>query len=302
VYSEAAYDVGTVTRYFSSVNEAWRLVFFLAAYRALLADRHVTYIDWLDADQPMIAYDEQNLPDWLEQSMRRVPKRGSSDPSADLVWLTMFELPPLMFERIRLNSPLEVTLAAAGSTGLTIYALHLLRSVLSDPGRIGAWLPRLAAGWYEARQEALKARQEYEDELRQTKEIVDKKVDALMDLSEDLEKVQPDELTVTGATETPEDIAHQLDLLSPKAPQRETYDLPTNLSEVDDDLLPEPTDTDVEYQNMQKTLANVNPDDLGDEGDPPNYWAREHQRTQQDVDDPGEFKNPHVEGPGGPGF
>jgi hypothetical protein len=104
LYSDATYDVGTLASYFSSVNEAWRLVFFLAAYRALLVDRHVAYIDWLDADQPMIAYEGQNVPDWLEQSMRRVPKRGSSDPSAGEVWLTMFELPPLMFERIHLNS------------------------------------------------------------------------------------------------------------------------------------------------------------------------------------------------------
>jgi hypothetical protein len=71
-------------------------------------------------------------------------------------------------------------------------------------------LPRLAAGWHEERRQALKARQEYEDELRQTQEIVDKKVDALTELSTDLEKIRPDELTVTGATETPEDIAKAL--------------------------------------------------------------------------------------------
>jgi hypothetical protein len=209
VYSEATYDVGTVGSYFFSVNEAWRLAFFLAAYRALLSDRYVAYIDWLDADQPMIAYDGRNVPDWLEQSMNRVPgKRDSDGPS---VWFTMFELPPLTFERIRLNSPLEVTLAAAGSTGLTIYALHLFRAVLGDPGRIGAWLPRLAAGWYEGRREALKAKQEYEDELRQTEQILDKKVDALMELSTDLERVHPDELTVTGAPQIPEDIAKALE-------------------------------------------------------------------------------------------
>jgi hypothetical protein len=212
VYSEATYEVGTLASYFSSVNEAWRLVFFLAAYRALLTDRHVAYIDWLDADQPMIAYDGRNVPDWLEQSMRRLPtRRDSNDPSAGDVRFTMFELPPLTFERIHLNSPLEITLAAAGSTGLTIYALHLLRSVLSDPRRIGAWLPRLAAGWYDGRREALKAQREYEDELRQTEEIVDKKVDALMELSEDLERVRPDELTITGETEIPEDIAEALE-------------------------------------------------------------------------------------------
>jgi hypothetical protein len=211
-YSEATYDVGRLGRYFSSVNEAWRLVFFLAAYRALLADRHVAYIDWLDADQPMIAYDGQNLPDWLEQSMHRVPtKRDSNDPSAGEVWFTMFELPPLTFERIHLNSPLEVTLAAAGSTGVIIYALHLLRPVLRDPGRIGAWLPRLAAGWYEARREALRARQEYQEEIRTTEQILDKKVDELMALSEDLEKFHPDELTVPGTPLIPADIADALD-------------------------------------------------------------------------------------------
>jgi hypothetical protein len=211
LYSEATYDVGTVASYFSSVNEAWRLVFFLAAYRALLADRHVAHIDWLDADQPMIAYDGPNVPDWIDQSMHWLPdKRGGNDPFADEMWFTMFELSPLTFERIHLNSPLEVTLEAVGSTGLIIYALHLFREVLRDPGRIGAWLPGLAAGWYEGRREALKAQREYEDELRQTQEIVDKKVDALLDLSEDLEKVHPDELTVTGATETPEDIAGAL--------------------------------------------------------------------------------------------
>jgi hypothetical protein len=40
---------------------------------------------------------------------------------------------------------------------------------------------------------------------------VDKKVHALMDRSEDLEKFQPDELTITRVKQIPADIADALD-------------------------------------------------------------------------------------------
>jgi hypothetical protein len=54
--------------------------------------------------------------------------------------LTVLRAPHLIFERIKLDSSLEITLAAARSTGLVIYALHLLCAVLGDPERIGGWL------------------------------------------------------------------------------------------------------------------------------------------------------------------
>jgi hypothetical protein len=123
----------------------------------------------------------------------------------------------LAFERIKLNSPLEITLAAAGSTGVIVYALHLLRAVLRDPERIGAWLPRLAVGWHRARREAEVARQELlgvSDAYEMDKlidEAIDREVAALrrrVELARTFEEYfQPIDVTVSADSETPEDIA-----------------------------------------------------------------------------------------------
>ena len=74
--------------------------------------------------------------------------------------MTVLRVPQLIFERIRLDSPLEIAVTAAGSTGVIIYALHLLCAFLRNPERTGGWLPRPTAGWHGARRDAEMVRQE----------------------------------------------------------------------------------------------------------------------------------------------
>jgi hypothetical protein len=57
---------------------------------------------------------------------------------------------------------------------------------------------------------------------------------------------------------------------------------------------------------QDRTLRNVKPEYLENEGvhdlDPPNQWEPEGQPAEQDIDDPDEFRKPHINGPGAPGL
>jgi hypothetical protein len=102
--------------------------------------------------------------------------------------LIVLRAPQLTFERIKLDSPLEITVAAAGSTGVVICALHLLCAFLWDPEGIG-WLPRLVAGWNEAHRDAEMARQEHRAEVirgQLTDLLIKQNMSRLMRLAETL--------------------------------------------------------------------------------------------------------------------
>jgi hypothetical protein len=86
----------------------------------------------------------------LRSSSRHKVRRHYPTSMKELAQLELrvMRSPELTFERIQLNSPLDLALAvqAAGGAGIVIYALHLLSAVLRDPERVGGWLPRLRAG------------------------------------------------------------------------------------------------------------------------------------------------------------
>jgi hypothetical protein len=210
-YPDKIYEVGQLGQYFTSVDEAWRLI----ARLAILGPNNTGGETW----------------------GRRLEQAEVEGFMVD----SEIESPRLMFERIRLSSPLEISLAieAVGGTGITIYALHLLSAVLRDPERIGGWLPRLAAGWHRARKDAELARQERfqhdapstelsaeerqraegledtfrrdvrEAEVREAEAEVriDEAVTGLVDLSDTLKELSPVNVTVDVETETPKDIA-----------------------------------------------------------------------------------------------
>jgi hypothetical protein len=104
--------------------------------------------------------------------------------------LTVLRAPQLTFERIKLDSPLEITLTATGSTGVIIYGLHLFCAFPSGFCKIGGWLPRLVAGWQKARREAARTRQEHRVEVirgQLTDLLIKQNISTLLRLAENPE-------------------------------------------------------------------------------------------------------------------
>jgi hypothetical protein len=207
-YGDATYDVRKLSRYFATVEDAWLIVYTLAICRieeapSALAITHRGFEDddvevpatSGSADDPI---DVVHLMDALRASFRHTQVRRDLQQ-------------PLIVKYLHLNSPLEITLAAAGSTGVTIYALYLLSAVLRDPERIGSWLPRLTAGWHNGWREAETARLSRRNELKMIRLIVDDQVLRLLALSEDLANLKAVDVSVLGDSDTPEDIAEVLE-------------------------------------------------------------------------------------------
>lgn len=143
-YGEESYSVGSLGSYFMSINGAFRLVLQLVNYRAANPSEELP-----------LSFSEEPPPlDPVPTADVESPEAGGLfTPLARIKtprWTHSFpgQSPWLKVERIQLNSPLDITLAieAAGTTGVTVYAMHLLSAVLRHPERIGGWLPRLAAG------------------------------------------------------------------------------------------------------------------------------------------------------------
>jgi hypothetical protein len=196
VYEDATYDIRKLGTHLTTVDAAWDEVLILATFRNGLQGA-LAYFG--EADRPIYVSEEDTS--WFTDMVTAGRMRGwHEDMARDL----QFEPPrPLMVERVHLNSPLEITLAAAGSTGVTIYALHLLSVVLRHPDSIGGWLPRLAAGWYRARHEAEQARLDYRRESQREKVFDTVLIDhtsKLTDIAANLPDLQASEVRVTGGT------------------------------------------------------------------------------------------------------
>jgi hypothetical protein len=68
---------------------------------------------------------------------------------------------------------MEVTFAVlqgGGVAGIVAYSIHLLVHLMRDPDRVGAWLPRLVAGWHRGMTEAERARQKRGEAKRKREE------------------------------------------------------------------------------------------------------------------------------------
>jgi hypothetical protein len=122
VYQQPVYSVDLMNRYFAAINLAWLACVGLDRYRHFGA--------------------------WL-------PSVGSPRSDADAVrgrrpaWL-----PSLYVQRLNINSPMEITFAVEGGVAaIGVYATYLLARVLKSPESVGAWLPRLVAGWHQGMQE-----------------------------------------------------------------------------------------------------------------------------------------------------
>jgi hypothetical protein len=66
----------------------------------------------------------------------------------------------LVIAQLRIGSPMELSLITqgVGVTAITGYAIYLFAQIVKDPQRVGAWLPRLVAGWHTGMNELDEAR------------------------------------------------------------------------------------------------------------------------------------------------
>jgi hypothetical protein len=185
------HDVSWLSDYFSGVGDGWRLALRIAFYR----NGQITYGGG-GGDSAFYKY--LHLEHYNRDRAATFPPIGETEEHH------------LIVQRLHLNSPLEITLATAGSTGVTIYALYLLSALLRDPERLGSWIPRLVASWHRARRDAANEKQlselEYEDLLETA---IQDEIERLP--NRHIKKTRPVDLTVTADSEMPPDIAAALE-------------------------------------------------------------------------------------------
>jgi hypothetical protein len=222
VYPETVYEVGMLGWHFAAIHAAWPHLLLLATlctHEDEDPEARVGKILRL-LDEPTIYFARD--PDWQQWYRALNPAQGAPPPIDETIGglaereLTVLRAPELTFQRIQLGPRLEVTLAAAGSTSVIIYALHLLCAILRNPEGIGDWLPRLVAGWHKARRDAEMVRQERQDEVGRgqlTDLLIKQNVSRLMRLAQnpELQDLHPVQVTLVGADdETPEDLREAL--------------------------------------------------------------------------------------------
>jgi hypothetical protein len=194
VYPETVYEVGMLGWHFAAIQAAWPHLLVLAALCTRQDEDPEARIAKILRllEEPTIYFARDH--DWQQWYRALDPVHGEPPPVDETIGdlaereLIVLRAPQLTFERIKLDSPLEITVAAAGSTGVVIYALHLLCAFLWDPEGIG-WLPRLVAGWNEAHRDAEMARQEHRAEVirgQLTDLLIKQNMSRLMRLAETL--------------------------------------------------------------------------------------------------------------------
>jgi len=218
VYPETVYEVGMLGWHFAAIHAAWPHLLVLAAlctHDDEAPEVRVGKILRL-LEEPTIYFARDR--DWQQWYRALDPVHGEPPSDAETIGdlakreLTVLRAPQLTFERIKLDSPLEIIVTAAGTTGLVIYALHLMSAFLVDPERIGGWLPRLVTGWHKARRDAEMLRHGHRVEVirgQLTDLLIKQNTSTLMRLAQnpELQDLHPVQITLAGAEgETPEDI------------------------------------------------------------------------------------------------
>jgi hypothetical protein len=231
VYEDMQYDVGVLARYFSSLGPAWKACFELAALSARQhlpsaletendIQRSIAALPALSNDElerlaARIQSDEARLMILMERGRRAA--EGFAETSMPVGW-------PLVVSHLRIESPMEITVAvvqSGGTLGVSAYAIHLLRQVLHDPDRVGRWLGRLIEGWHRGMQDAETAG----DERKQARERRAQQQDPVTDVSLRLKKAgrglsppRAVEIETIGAGDPPDDLVAATDNLPDEGP------------------------------------------------------------------------------------
>jgi hypothetical protein len=193
VYDERRYDVDALGQYFQSLARAWYACLELSSYRK--SSSAGTTLEPFTGRDPegelqenmqqihrlvQLLYGTENslrdskLRRRLSQTRRAVEQSPLEFRiPASLAEGTRRYLPSLTVSRLRVESPMDLTLAViqgGGTTAVVAYSVHLLVHVMRDPQRVGGWLPRLVAGWHKGMTDAEQARQDHVEAERERKE------------------------------------------------------------------------------------------------------------------------------------
>ena len=218
VYPETVCEVGLLGWHFAAIHAAWPHVLALAALRTEPDEEPEARVSKILRllEEPSIYFARDR--DWQEWVRALDPVHGEPPPVDETIGdladreLTVLRAPQLTFERIKLDSPLEITVAAAPSTGVVIYALHLLCAFLGDPESIGGWLLPLVTDWHKARRDAEMVRQGPRVEVirgQLTDLLIKQNMSTLMRLAQnpELQDLHPAQIALVGAEgHMPEDI------------------------------------------------------------------------------------------------
>jgi hypothetical protein len=223
VYPEAVHEVGMLGWHFAAIHAAWPHLLVLATLCTREDEEPEARVAKILRllEEPTIYFARDR--DWQQWYRALDPVHGEPPPVDETIGdlaereLTVLRAPQLTFQRIKLDSPLEITVAAAESTRVILYALHLLCAVLRNPERIAGWLPRLVTGWHKARRDAEMVRQGHRVEVirgQLTDLLVKQNMSTLMRLAQnpELQELHPVQITLVGAgDELPEDIRETLE-------------------------------------------------------------------------------------------
>lgn len=208
VYPSLVYEVHRMSEYFAALGAVWDscLQLALLRYRRRSASRALTEAEpWLES--------QRRAPDVTELDpirLGQLTQRWEKDATARITFRV---------HRLHIASPMEITFAVEGGVAaVAVYTAFLTARVLRDPERIGAWLPRLVAGWHQGMQEAERRKlerravdQEQPDEAMSERRVVEQlpQVRELIKASSRVSQLHmhPEEVSVIGAHEAPEDLA-----------------------------------------------------------------------------------------------
>jgi hypothetical protein len=239
IYRERRYAVLELGRYFVALEDAWRVCLGLASLNADVRDATQAFAqalveqldDFADAQSERIAeiamlYEQYEPSEVEEEQFGRQLRQLFLDSNAQLDsemakirsrLLEAWGRSPVLLaiSRLRIESPMELAVAVVqtgGPTALAVYSVHLLVHVIRDPERIGAWLPRLVAGWHMGKAEAERARLDYAESLAELKKqrAIEDASGRLIAAAEKIKELPAAEVTAIGAGDTPDDIVAAL--------------------------------------------------------------------------------------------
>lgn len=163
---EPRYRLEALSGYLIGVQKSWEEAYRLSGVRAVILESE-PLIQSLDlafiaedlrerADQAQAAAEYYAR---LRDAEEQRPYENTDEDHADAAPRASLETPGLDVVRLHLGSPLDMTLAVqGGATAASVYAVHLLVATLRDPNNLGAWLPRVLAGWHQGMHDLERAR------------------------------------------------------------------------------------------------------------------------------------------------
>jgi hypothetical protein len=242
VYREKPYALIELGSYFSALENAWRACLELASHNAHVRDamrairqgligQEAGYLnDFVAAlaerleqiDMFYRQFEPSEEEEELQRRLHRIWEDSSEQVASELSKIRSRLLESrrhdtisLTVSRLRIESPMELTLAVihgTGVTGLVAYSVHLLVHVMRDPERVGAWLPRLVAGWHKGMTEVEEARQDHADaeSERKRRRAIEDASNRMIAAAEKIKELPAAEATAIGAGDTPDDIVAAL--------------------------------------------------------------------------------------------